>query len=338
MSPDDLDTTHFSLRLWIFRIACFFWTPIRMLIRQHCSKTTGLGNINQRTLQCEVTLVPRLNVLNKKRKSHALCKAGSVTTCDGIATFRGQFYCLGLYKTSFLTFNLNSEGVNATEEELKYFHIDKDLWSSAEDFVTPVRVGDMVRIIHGELQGMLCHVMVVKEMMVPLMMGDNGIDSQDVIMRDVRRVFNLGDFVQVVHSPSRGASGFVINIEHGIVMLYSRILSILGDIQCEMEGSEVKLERITVDLNHIDWKLSPGAIHSATTIVMPSTLLDKPHGSLTLTEHPTAQVVRIAPCSLLNLIRVDDYVSQKMYTDDRYRHMEVVILKGDAKWHFGMVK
>ncbi|RDB22714.1 Transcription elongation factor SPT5 [Hypsizygus marmoreus] len=292
-----------------------------------------IRSVHSRSLQCDVTLVPRLHLSKKRKRSSRppqrlfdveeishLFGERSVTALGKTHLFRGRVYRSGLYETTFHVFDLTSEGVNASEDELNYFRVDADLWSAAEDFVTPVRSGDKVRIVSGELQGTLCRVVGFKEMMVCISTGDKSIGPQEVMRRAVHKVFDLGDFVQVVYGPNRGASGFIIGLEQGTALIYSRVMVFWVIFNMSSRGT------------------SPGVVYNATTTVTPATVLDDRRQPLTPTEHPTAQVLQLDRHALPEAVRPSDFISQQMYTGDRYRHMEVTILKGDAKRHFGVIR
>ncbi|RDB29240.1 Transcription elongation factor SPT5 [Hypsizygus marmoreus] len=304
-----------------------------------------IRSVNPRTFDCEIMLVPRLHLGKKRKRSLRppqrlfdrdkivrLYGEKSVMLRNSMIIFREREYSSGLYHTSLKAYDLTSEGVNATEEELKYFHVDKALWSSAEDFVTPVKIGDKIRVIRGELQGTVGRVVGFKEMMITIT-TDGPIGPQDVTSRDIRKIFDLGDFVQVVYSPNRGASGFIVGLDQEMALIYSRVVGILADAQHDLPGSE-----IPAALEHIDWKATPGVVYNGTSSVVPSTLLNEPRKSLPSMEHPSAEVVRMGPRELPSPVNLDDFALQKMHTGDRYRNMEVVIVKGDAKCHFGMIK
>ncbi|RDB14996.1 hypothetical protein Hypma_016132 [Hypsizygus marmoreus] len=67
-------------------------------------------------------------------------------------------------------------------------------------------------------------------------------------------------------------------------------------------------------------------------------MLNDPYQPLTLTEHSSAQIFQLDRHALPEAVRPNNFISQKMYTGDKFKHMEVMILKGDAKHHFGMIK
>jgi len=205
------------------------WVRIKCGI--HKGDLALVSDVEEHSLMCEVYVVPRLayNVKRKRgqRPPQALFDTeraesafkSKVEIHNQARSFRGQLYYLGLLCTVYHMSKLTSEGVNATVEELQHFRLLSE-WDRAQGSISPVRVGDKVQVVSGSFKGGWGTMAEIKETSVCLFWKGDGRDIREVLTRDIRKLFHLGDFVQVLIGPHRGVQGFIVHLEADLVVLY----------------------------------------------------------------------------------------------------------------------
>lgn len=117
------------------------------------------------------------------------------------------------------TSGLTSEGVNANEAELQHFRALHE-WDAAQELISPMQVGYTVRIVSGTFKGGWGVITEIKEASVCLCWENNEEDIREILTRDIRKSFHLGDLVQVLYGPRRGDHGFVVHVNAEEVVLY----------------------------------------------------------------------------------------------------------------------
>jgi transcription elongation factor SPT5 len=179
----------------------------------------------------EVYVVPRLAYSAKRsgvnRPPAALFDAeraerafhSKVEVRNQARLFRGSFYLYGLYLAEFHAFKLTSEGVNPTHDELQYFQSCPE-WEEARELIFPIKEGDRVRLVSGSFKGGWGRASEVKQTSVCLAWEDNSQDIREVLVRDVRRFFHLGDFVQTLYGPHQGHQGFIVHLDAKEAVVY----------------------------------------------------------------------------------------------------------------------
>lgn len=303
-------------------------------------------DVNPKNLICSTLLVPRLNMSGKRKRGfrpppvlfnpeHIRVAFGHDSTevlNRGLWAFRGQAYAFGcLCKVIHVT-GLSIEGINATPQELEPFR-GCEIWDKAAKHISPIKIGDRVRIVSGTFVGMEGEISDVLDMTVKVKVTGKEGDIREVLTRDVRRAFKVGDFVQVVHGLDRGLEGFLVHLEGDTVAIF--VLPPEDSNVLVNEGREVsrfiqtstaliiafKIIAKTVD---VEWKSNAT---NFLDIITPTT--DFPSGRMVSDPQFPEGLPYAPPDPLLELTR---------RTIDPYKNMEVRIVKGDAKRHFGVVK
>jgi hypothetical protein len=181
----------------------------------------------------EVYVVPRLAYGGKRKRGNrppaapfdaALAERtfnSKVEVRNQARLFRGKLYLSGLYLAEFHTLKLTTEGVNATTEELQHFqHLPE--WEEARNLIFPIKEGDRVRVVSGTFKGGWGTTSEVKTASLCLFWEDSRQDIREVLMRDVRRFFRLGDYVEILYGPNRGDQGFIVHLAGSEAVVYTR--------------------------------------------------------------------------------------------------------------------
>lgn len=185
-----------------------------------------VANVNSTTLICSLLLVPRIN-MDKKRKRGSRPPQLSFNPDTIKETFghrslernnhhwyfKGDLYEFGcLWKNVHMT-GLSIEGINASSQEIQPFYHCGEYWDKASANISAIQPGDNIQVISGTLQGMIGEISEVLDMTVKFTVpGDIG-GALEVLTRNVRKNFKIGDFVQVVHGPDRGLEGFLVHLD-----------------------------------------------------------------------------------------------------------------------------
>jgi transcription elongation factor SPT5 len=204
--------------------------------------------VDNPSLVCEVYVVPRLAYDAKRKRGQRPPQAlfdveraqrafkSKAEVRNQAFLFRGKFYLRGLLMAEYHISRLTSEGVNATEAELQPFRQLSE-WDSAEEFISPIRVGDNVRVVSGAFKGGWGTTMEIKDVSVCLFWKGDAQDVREILTRDIRKFFRLGDFVQVLYGPNRGVQGFIVHLDAELVVLYIHKVS---DEHLKSTGLEVR--------------------------------------------------------------------------------------------------
>ena len=204
---------------------------VRIKVGLHKGDLALVRHVDNSSPICEVYVVPRLayDGIRKRGRRPPLALfeveraervfKSKVEIRNQARLFRGKMYLKGLLLEHFHMYKLTSEGVNATEEELQRFrHLPE--WDEAQKYISPIKLGDRVRVISGTFKGGWGITTEIKELSVSLIWEGNEQDVRDILTRDIRKVFHLGDFVQVLYGPNRGDQGFVVHLGAEQVVLY----------------------------------------------------------------------------------------------------------------------
>jgi ribosomal protein L24 len=319
--------------------------------------------VTQPTLICDTYVVPRIPMtLDRKRKRghrtpqllfdpHAIQEIYGPDAADKrnrVYVFQGEVYEDGLLCREIHMTDLSIEGINATPEELEPFRQSSKIWNEAEAMISPIKVGDWVRVISGTFVGMVGEITEVLSMTVRIAgkrtvgdamairptWGEAQKDTREVLTRDVRKAFEVGDLVQIIRGLDRGLEGFLVRLEADSAVIY--VLPSKQDNFLK-NGREVRpsiyhlfldeaynFPQIRIKVADVEWKSNSSSFFHATPVAS-----DIPSGrSRYDPAHPEG----------LPYVPPDPSLELSKRTAERYKHMEVRILKGDAKRHFGVIK
>jgi transcription elongation factor SPT5 len=211
---------------------------------------------------CNVLLVPRIALTNDKKRKRdprppqALFDplaiqqtfgARSVEKRNQLLFFKNHFYADGLLHADIPFAQLSSTTILASSQELDFFR-RSSYWARVKPFPCHSRVGDRVRVVAGTLQGISGFVVEVKDLTVRFTPNEDHDVVHEVLLTDIRKQFEPGDFVEIIEGLDRGAQGFVIDSDNinASLIIYSRTVSIVHtsrrDVnQIEQQGREVSI-------------------------------------------------------------------------------------------------
>jgi transcription elongation factor len=216
--------------------------------------------VTQPTLICDTYVVPRIPMtLDRKRKRghrtpqllfdpHAIQEIYGPDAADKrnrVYVFQGEVYEDGLLCREIHMTDLSIEGINATPEELEPFRQSSKIWNEAEAMISPIKVGDWVRVVSGTFVGMVGEITEVLNMTVRIavkktignweniesVLSNDAMaiqptweeaqkDTREILTRDVRKAFKVGDLVQIVRGRDRGLDGFLVRLEADSAVIY----------------------------------------------------------------------------------------------------------------------
>jgi ribosomal protein L24 len=109
--------------------------------------------------------------------------------------------------------------------------------------VSPLQMEDRILVMSGMLRGCSGNVIDVTDSSVRFSSIDDNLVCE-VQVREVRKHFIPGDFVEVLEGPERGAAGFVVEANDISLAVYIRVVTMLwrskDDVTpIEQEGREV---------------------------------------------------------------------------------------------------
>lgn len=210
-----------------------------------------LHSVDKSTLICTVYLVPRIHLDRKRKRGRPTQSLFDVSLVQGrfgeqsvqkrnaVFVFKNNSYEMRLLQASYHLSALATEGVNAREEELDFFRKVPELWDKANVFISPIKIGDRIRVISGAYVGMAGNIVNLSTMTATFLQGGPNQDAIEVLMTEIRKDFALGDFVQIICGSNRGTSGFVVEIEGQTACLYTRNVMIQDGVPFELPGNEV---------------------------------------------------------------------------------------------------
>lgn len=210
-----------------------------------------LHSVDKSTLICAVYLVPRIRLDRKRKRGRPIQSLfdvslvqgrygeQSVQKRNGVFLFKDNCYEMRLLQASYHLSNLATEGINAREEELDFFRKVPELWDRANIFISPIKIGDRIRVISGPYIGMAGNIVNLSTMTATFSQNGSNQDAVEVLMTEIRKDFALGDFVQIISGSNRGTSGFVVGIEGQTACIYTRFVVIKDGVPFEFPGNEV---------------------------------------------------------------------------------------------------
>jgi ribosomal protein L24 len=323
--------------------------------------------IERATLTCDTLFVPRILMGPKRKRGNrpppllfnpkAIDEAfgkGAAEKRNRCYAFKGNIFCDGFIEKNIHMTDLYTEGINVTDQELEPFRRISELWDKSDPFMSPIRVGDWVRVVSGSFIGMVGEIVEVLAMTVRVSgkkkdggwediddfvangkarrpnWGNSQGETREVLTRDIRKAFETGDFVQVIHGEYRGLEGFLVRLDADFVTIY--VLPSNSTDPQKKAGSEVSRSsyiltklmitfKIRAKFSNVDWKSSAHHFFDHTNASSSVRTKFDP-------THPEG----------LPYTALDPLLELSKKTVDRYKHMEVRILKGDAKRNFGVIK
>jgi ribosomal protein L24 len=265
-----IEVVPFAERLQLLEMPTFFPAPTKpgTWVRFKCRGLyhNDLGLILNADydsgLQVTVGCVPRISLsLSRKRKRHGSVRPSAapfnpetiarVYGVDSVVArnqawfFKGKYYKNGLLDRLYLPNEITEKDVNPTIGELELF-----LSSGCElarecsertlrSILDPVQVGQRIEVIAGELVGLRGQVVRIHDDGTLVFASDDQDEDIQVPIQHVSKLLKLGDYVQVVLGPHRGAEGYVVALSDNTAVIYQRRLISQLCNQREEPGEQV---------------------------------------------------------------------------------------------------
>jgi len=162
----------------------------------------------------ESTVTVYLFMDNKKRKRKVVGENGEILLVEEKGEIMlGEFYLSDLSET----------GVSATPEEIDQFMVcgDPFVQDALEASVWFLRKGDKVKVIDGALVGIEGCITDIEGDDLVSLTSDSLPGAIQVAPKDIRKIFQRGDYVRVLHGRLKSVEGFVTSIMDKTATLYS---------------------------------------------------------------------------------------------------------------------
>jgi ribosomal protein L24 len=220
------------------------------------SSGSDLGLVKQVELDrgsALVALVPRIPLTRKRerpnRPKSALFDAKVVQDAHGFTSvekrnagwvFEKRFYLSGLLELDIQLDKLTN--IVPMEIELDIFRQTRDptVVRAANSREVPLRTSEKMTVVAGSLVGLAGRVTTIDHDHIVTFDCDDSPIPLQVPLRDVRKLFRLGDFVAVVHGEFHGSEGFIVggDNESGTPSIY-RCHRMDNSISNQLPGEEV---------------------------------------------------------------------------------------------------
>lgn len=157
-------------------------------------------------------------------RARAIFEEDAIDKRDGFILFQKEKYKDGLLNTVLNLRNLTTTDARPSFTEIEAFSqspsISKAVRASwdIEDAVSALQLQDQVRVIQGELQGSVGTICDKQDNTVQVHFGrgDNIVFDDDQLLHlpahQVRKHFELGDFIRVRHGVHSGKRGYVVQV------------------------------------------------------------------------------------------------------------------------------
>lgn len=214
----------------------------------------------------------------------------------------------GFYELELPLMEVSGDGVYPSHEELSQFMESHDpiALAALKKLRTTLQVDDRVQIITGSHVGIEGRVESIdNNNRIVSIIKTNSIDSVEVPISDVRKKFQLGDYVKILHGLREGDEGFITAIDEEC-----------ADIYIAKASEEVRAESIAL-VYLITSQFRAGLLQLGWT-APPTKLV------ATTSQTPT-DFYSTGICT------------SDMYTGDPYVHMEIKVTAGSNKGLFATV-
>jgi hypothetical protein len=208
-----------------------------------------------------VLLAPQIP-LDRKRNQKRHAKPGlfdpeAVTAHYGADTvvrrnqmwcFKHQMYTDGLVLLDYQLHELSDRSVDATQDELNFFRQTQNQWvvEAANSGIVPLHIADRIQVVAGPHQGFSGYLTDLREDRTATFESDTAPCPLQVFVREVRKLFQLGDYVQAVYGENQGAEGFIVEMGEFSATIYKDKVVKYDDTWHQQPGDEV-----SYDLYHI---------------------------------------------------------------------------------------
>jgi transcription elongation factor SPT5 len=227
------------------------WSWVRIKSGKYRHDLGIVTNVDDLSLESVVALLPRLH-LSKKRKRRSrppaipfdgetirgLFGEAAVETRGDTQIFKAELYRYGLHFAKFHITQLCSQGVNATEQELEPFRCIPEIWGFAKHTISALKIHDHIRVNGGPLAGFTGVILEIKALTASFR-ADDTTQVQEALLSEVRKLFALGDFVEVISGIHRGKQGFIVGLDGRSASIYCRRIGLIYSSFVELPGQEV---------------------------------------------------------------------------------------------------
>jgi transcription elongation factor len=224
------------------------WVRIKRMGLYHNDLAFVL-EFNKNLMEARVAVVPRIRLASKRQRRpqpllfdiemvKVFYGEGSIERRNQIHVFRKQEFKHCLLELDLACIDLSDRNIAPTHSELLPFSKcgNPCIVNAAMNEMVRLRLHDRIKVTAGELQGTEGHVAFIDQQDIVTVNPVAALDPQPVSGSDVRKDFQLGDFVEVISGERQGAEGWIVSIDETQVSLYCRLA---GELYGRGEGDEV---------------------------------------------------------------------------------------------------
>jgi transcription elongation factor SPT5 len=164
----------------------------------------------------------------------------SVQQLNQVWSFKNSIYCNGLVEKDLIFYLLSDGGPKPEPSEIDLFLQSRDPWvlNSMNTSGILLHARDRVQVVAGTFRGLTGRLLGISENNIVTVQADDADpQSQDVYLSEVCRLFRLGDEVDVLYGKSKGAVGFIIELDGASAVIYVRNAATVASEQLGQEVS-----------------------------------------------------------------------------------------------------
>jgi transcription elongation factor SPT5 len=222
-------------------------------------------------LTATVYVVPRIHLSDHKRKRSSklvpaalfdveqakfIYGANSVAKQNQIFVFKNDVYKNGLLEKKVYLTNLYHKNIHTTQYELDNFRRsgDEEVIKALNAMVVPLQIGDRIQATAGTFRGLAGYVVDIREDNTVAFQSETdnlcqsgeeettraqAVSHFQVCLSEVRKKFELGDYVQVLHGAHSGEMGYIVEMFGEDATIYKRCIVSSKHGTSEQPGAEV---------------------------------------------------------------------------------------------------
>jgi hypothetical protein len=201
-----------------------------------------------------VLLVPRIPLDRKRdrkrRAKPALFDAEAIKVHYGANAlerrnrcwvFKGKMYQDGLLSVEFELHQLLDGIIKPSQDELDLFRQTTNEWvvEAANSTIVPLNVADRIQVVAGPHRGIWGYLMDVRDDSTAIFESHTVPSPLQVLVREVWKLFQLGNLVQVVYREHRDVEGFIVEMDQVFATIYIPKTAKYVDTWHQQAGDEV---------------------------------------------------------------------------------------------------
>jgi transcription elongation factor len=204
--------------------------------RRHEGDLALVEDVSEELGTARILLVPRIPLVRKRNKgerakptlfdSEVVMErygADAVTRRNRLWVFRDRLYKDGLLSMNFALHRLSDRFVDATQDELALFRRTHNEWvvKAVDSVAVPLQINDRIQVVAGPHRGLSGYLTDIRDNHTATFESHLVPAPLQVMVRELRKLFNLGDRVKVVYGEHQSAEGFIVEMGDVSATIYT---------------------------------------------------------------------------------------------------------------------